>query len=99
MLSAAETLLEFHNILLDSKITICIDHMSNTNPATKHALKRIAHQRQLIEEFGPVFVHARGDTNNIANIFSRLERTNKVSQALCCLEAADVTFSNLTDME
>ena len=43
MLSAVEILLEFRNILLDSKITICTDHMNNANPVTKHASKRITH--------------------------------------------------------
>ena len=82
MLSAVEILLEFCNILLGSKITICTDHMSNANPMTKHASKRTTHWRWLIEEFGPAFVRVRGDANNIANTFSRLETTNKVSQAL-----------------
>ena len=99
MLSAVETLLEFRNILLGSKITIYTDHMNNVNPTTKHASKRITHWRWLMEEFGPTFVYVRGDANNIADTFSRLETKNKVSEALCCLEAADVTFSSLTDME
>ena len=58
MLSAVETLVEFRNILLGSKTTICTDRMSNVNPAIKHALKRITHWHWLIEEFRPAFVHA-----------------------------------------
>ena len=73
--------------------------MNNVNPTTKHASKRITHWRWLMEEFGPKFVYLRGDANNIADTFSRLETKNKVSEALCCLEAADVTFSNLTELE
>ena len=43
MLSAIETLLEFRNILLGSKIRIFADHMNNANPTTKHASKRVQH--------------------------------------------------------
>ena len=44
-------------------------------------------------------MHARSDTNNIVDTFSRLETINKVLEALCCLEAADITFSNLIEIE
>ena len=42
MLSAVETLLEFRNILLGSKITIYTDHMNNVNPTTKYASKTLS---------------------------------------------------------
>ena len=41
----------------------------------------------------------QGNTNNIDNTFSRLETKNKVLQALYYLEAADITFSSLIDIE
>ena len=99
MLSAVEILLEFRNILLGSEITIYMDYMNNVNPTIKYASKLITHQQWLIEEFGPAFVHIYGDANNIADIFSRLETNNKVSEVLCYLEAAYVTFSNLTEIK
>ena len=52
-----------------------------------------------MEEFGSIFVYVRCNTNNIADTFSRLETNNKVSEALYYLEAADVTFSNLMEIE
>ena len=52
-----------------------------------------------MEEFGSIFVYVRCNTNNIADTFSRLETNNKVSEALYCLEAADIIFSNLTEIE
>ena len=41
----------------------------------------------------------RGNTNNIVDTFSKLETNNKISEALYCLEAANVIFSNLTEIE
>ena len=98
-MSTVETLLEFKNILLGSEITIYTDHMNSMNPTTKYVSKRITHWHWLMEEFEPTFIYMRGNTNNIADTFSRLETNYKVSEALCCLEAADVTFSNLTEIE
>ena len=57
MLSVIETLLEFRNILLASKITIYTDYMNNANPTIKHVSKRIMYWRWLIEEFVPTYVH------------------------------------------
>ena len=52
-----------------------------------------------MEEFGPAFVHARGDANSIADTFSRLDTKNTMPAASCCLEASEVTFSSLTEIE
>ena len=99
MLSAVETLLEFRNILLGSKIRIYTDHMNNVLLTTKHASKRIQHWRWLMEEFGPEFVYLKGPANNLADALSRLDTGKQVTRALCYLEGEDVAFKPLSDIE
>ena len=41
ILSATETLLEYHNILSGAETTICVDYVNNVNTLTKHASKYI----------------------------------------------------------
>ena len=76
ILLAAETLLEFQNIFLESEIVVFIDYENNVNLLTKHTLKCMQHQCQLIEEFGLKFVYLKGSANNLVDSLSQLD-TNK----------------------
>ncbi len=71
LLSIVETLKEFKNILLDQKL---IGHMDHKNLLyQKMSTDRIIRWRLLIEEFGPTFMHIKGEKDVIADALSRLD--------------------------
>ena len=49
-----------------------------------------------MKEFGPEFVHLKGESNDTDDT-NRLEIDKKASHSLCYLEDFDVTFSTLTN--
>ena len=71
LLSIVETLKEFKNILLGQKLIVHIDHKNLLYQ--KMSSDRIIRWRLLIEEFGPTFVHIKGERNVIADALSRLD--------------------------
>ena len=71
LLSIVETLKEFKNILLGQKLIVHTDHKNLLYQ--KMSSDRIIQWRLLIEEFGPTFVHNKGERNVIADALSRLD--------------------------
>ena len=71
LLSIVETLKEFRNILLGQKIIVHTDHKNLLYQ--KMSTDRIIRWRLLIEEYGPTFVHIKGEHNIIADALSRLD--------------------------
>ncbi|KAI2491351.1 transposition [Fragilaria crotonensis] len=71
LLSIVETLKEFKNILLGQKLIVHTDHKNLLYQ--KMSTDRIIRWRLLIEEFGPTFLHIKGEKNVIADALSRLD--------------------------
>jgi transposase InsO family protein len=71
LLSIVETLKEFKNILLGQKLIVHTDHKNLLYQ--KMSSDRIIRWRLLIEEFGPTFLHIKGEKNVIADALSRLD--------------------------
>ena len=76
-LSIVEALKEFHTILLGYKINIFADH-ENVLYEKKYS-GRVQFWRILIEEFGPIFHHIKGDANIVADAISRLEKNPRLT--------------------
>ena len=91
ILSVIETLLEFRNILLGSKIVVCADHMNNVNLVIQHASKRMQHQRWLREEFGPKFRYLQRPSNYLVDALSRLDTAQLVAEGLSNLTINQAT--------
>jgi len=71
LLSIAETLKEYRNMLLRQQIEVFTDHK---NLVHKHFnAERVMRWRLLLEEFGPKLTHVKGANNVIADALSRLE--------------------------
>jgi len=71
LLSTAETLKEYQNILLGPQIEVFTD---NKNLVYKHFnTERVMHWRLLLEEFVPKLTHVNGANNIVADVLSRLE--------------------------
>jgi hypothetical protein len=71
LLSIVETLKEFKNILLGQKLMVHTDHKNLLYQ--KMSTDQIIRWRLLIEEFGPTFMHIKGEKNVIADALSRLD--------------------------
>ena len=71
LLSIVETLKEFKNILLGQKLIVHTDHKNLLYE--KLSTDRMIRWRLLIEEFGPSWMHIKGETNVIADALSRLD--------------------------
>jgi RNase H-like domain found in reverse transcriptase len=71
MLSIVETLREFKNILLGQKLIVHTDHKNLLYQ--KMSTDCIIRWRLPIEEFGPTFLHIKGEKNVIADALSRLD--------------------------
>ena len=71
LLSIVETLKAFENILLGQRIVVHTDHLNLLYK--KLASNRLVRWRMLIEEFGPQFVHVKGEENVAADALSRLD--------------------------
>ena len=71
LLSVLEALKEFKNILLGQNLIVHTDHKNLLYQ--KMLSNRIIQWRLLIEEFGPTFVHIKGERNVIADALSRLD--------------------------
>jgi hypothetical protein len=71
LLSIAETLKEYHNIMLGHKIEVYTDHK---NLVYKHFdTERVMHWCLILEEFGPTLTHTKGEHNVVADTLSRLD--------------------------
>jgi len=71
LLSTAETLKEYRNMLLGQQIEVFTDHK---NPVGKHFnTERVMCWRLLPEEFGPKLTHVKGVNNIVADALSRLK--------------------------
>jgi len=71
LVSVAETLKEYRNMLLGQQIEVFTDH---TNPVYKHFnAERVMRWRLLLEEFGPKLTHVKGANNIVADALSRLK--------------------------
>ena len=66
-----ETLKEFKNILLGQKLIVHTDHKNILY--SNLASDRIARWRLLLEEYGPEYVHVKGQDNVVADALSRME--------------------------
>jgi Integrase zinc binding domain/RNase H-like domain found in reverse transcriptase len=66
-----ETLKEFRNILLGQKLVVHTDHKNIIYGNLTN--NRIARWRLLLEEFGPEYVHVKGEDNVVADALSRME--------------------------
>ena len=71
LLSIAETLKEFHKILLGQDIVIHTNHMNLVYGNLSN--DRITRWRLLLEEYGPRYVHIKGKDNVIADALSRMD--------------------------
>ena len=71
LLSIVETLKAFENILLGQCRVIHTDHLNLLYK--KLAWNRLVRWRRLIEEFGPQFVHVKGEENVATDALSRLD--------------------------
>jgi hypothetical protein len=72
LLSIVETLKELKNILLGQKLIVHADHKNLLYQ--KMSIDQIIQWRLLIEEFGPIFMHTKGEKNIIADaLLSQLE--------------------------
>ena len=71
LLSIVETLKEFKHILLGQKLIVHTDH--NNLLYQKMLTDCIIQCRLLIEEFGPTFVHIKGERNVIADALSQFD--------------------------
>jgi len=71
LLSIAETLKEYRNILLGQQIEVFTDHK---NLVYKHFnTERVMRWRLLLEEFDPKLTYVKGTNNIVADALSRLE--------------------------
>ena len=75
MLAIAETLKECRNTLLGHRIEVITDH-KNLVFKTFNA-ERVMRWRLIIEEFGPKLTHIKGESNVVADAFSRLDLTEE----------------------
>ena len=73
LLSIVETLKEFKNILLGQKLTVHTDHKNILYGNLSN--DRITRWRLLLEEYGPTFLHVKGEDNVVADALSRLDAT------------------------
>jgi transposase InsO family protein len=71
LLSIVETLKEFRNILLGQKLVVHTDHKNIIYGNLTN--DRIARWRLLLEEFGPEYVHVKGQDNVVADALSRMD--------------------------
>ena len=71
LLSIVETLKQFKNIPLGQKLIVHADHKNLL--FQKMSTDRIIQWRLLIEEFGPTFLHMKGEKNVIADELSQLD--------------------------
>jgi hypothetical protein len=69
LLSIVETFKEFKNIILAQKLIVHTDHKNLLHQ--KMSTDQIIRWRLLIEEFGPTFMHIKGEKNVIADALSR----------------------------
>ena len=72
LLSIVETLKEFKNILFGQKVIVHTDHLNllyNKLPSP-----RVTRWRIMLEEFGPKFVHIKGEQNIVADTLSRHQK-------------------------
>jgi hypothetical protein len=77
LLSIVETLKEFRNILFGQKLIIHTDHMNIIYG--KLSNDRITRWRLLLEEYGPEYVHIKGQDNLVADALSRLDMNNETT--------------------
>jgi hypothetical protein len=75
LLSIVETMKEFQNILLGQRVTVHTDHLNLLY--SKLASNRLIRWRMLLEEFGPKFVHVKGERNVVADALSRLDMEHR----------------------
>jgi RNase H-like domain found in reverse transcriptase len=71
LLSIVETLKEFKNILLGQKLIVHTDHKNLLYQ--KMSTDCVIRWRLLIEEFGPTFLHIKGERNVITDALSQLD--------------------------
>ena len=74
LLSIVETLKEFRNILFGQNVTVHTDHLNLLY--SKMPSARIVRWRLMLEEFGPKFVHVKGESNVVADTLSRHPNTD-----------------------
>ena len=72
LFSIVETLKEFKNILLGQKVIVHTDH-KNLLYQKMSTDCNIRWRLLLIEEFGPTFLHIKGEKNVIADALSQLD--------------------------
>jgi hypothetical protein len=70
LLSIVETLKEFRNILFGQQIIIHTDHQNILYK--KLSSDRIICWQLLLEEYGPEYVHVKGNDNIVADALSRM---------------------------
>jgi hypothetical protein len=68
LLSIVETLKEFRTILLGQKLVVHTDHLNLLY--RKMASDRIVRWRVMLEEYGPQFLHVKGEENVVADTLS-----------------------------
>ena len=77
LLSIVETLKEFRNILFGQSIVVHTDHMNIVYGNLSNQTGRVVRWRLLLEEFGPEYVHIKGEDNIVADALSRMEANFK----------------------
>ena len=67
LLSIVETLKEYKNILFGHEITIYTDHKNLVHETVLMSSERVMRWRLLLEEYGPTFIHIKGEKNIVAD--------------------------------
>ena len=77
LLSIVETLKEFKTILLGFEITIFTDHQNLIHDDLKS--ERVLRWRLIVEEYGPEIKYIKGEKNIPADLLSRLDTANTMT--------------------
>ena len=83
MLLIVEVLKEFENELLGQRLTLHADHKNVL--CRPMQTERIVRWRQMLEECGPQFVHAKGEDNVVADSMSRSHHES--AHFLACVDS------------
>ena len=76
LLSIVENIKYFRNILLGYKIEVFTDHKNPTYETIESASKCIQLWKNLMQEFVMILLYIKGETNVVANGFSRIPMEN-----------------------
>ena len=82
LLSIVITLKDYKNILFGHGITIYTDHKNLIHETVLMSSERVMRWRLLLEEYGPTFIHIKGETIIVADTLSRPDTVEKQDKKL-----------------